>query len=147
MNEHSYLAAKYAELETDVLLEMYRSGLTAVAQEVARLELNSRGVQAPILDAPVASNGGEGDYGDWVVVAQYATPTEAHILRSCLEAAGLPVSVLDADLVQTHSLLSIAVGGVRVVVPEHFVDEAREVMEALKRGDLAIGDDAEVGNP
>ena len=59
------------------------------------------------------------------------TGIPASILHSCLEAAGLPVSVLDADLVQTHSLLSIAVGGVRVVVPEHFVEEAREIMEAL----------------
>jgi hypothetical protein len=146
MNEQSYLAAKYAELETDALLEMYRSGLTTVAQEIARLELTSRGVEAPVLDEPIAPNGTDEVPGDWVVVAKCPTPTEAHILRSCLEAAGIPVSVLDADLVQTHSLLTIAVGGVRVVVPEKYVAEAREVMEAFKRGDLALGDDADFGD-
>jgi len=83
MNEQSYLAAKYAELETDALLEMYRSGLTTVAQEVARLELTSRGVEAPVLDEPIAPNGTDEVPGDWVVVAKCPTPTEAHILRSC----------------------------------------------------------------
>lgn len=146
MSEQSYLAAKYAEFETDALVEMYRSGLTAIAQEVARVELISRGVEPPSLDELTGPDAIDQGIGDWVIVARCSTPTEAHILRSCLEAAAIPVTVLDGDLVQANSLLTIAVGGVRVVVPERFTGEAREVMEAFKRGDLALGDDADLGS-
>jgi hypothetical protein len=146
MSEQNYLAAKYAEFETDALVEMYRSGLTAIAQEVARVELISRGVEPPSLDEPTGPEAIDQGTGDWVIVARCSTPTEAHILRSCLEAAAIPVTVLDGDLVQANSLLTIAVGGVRVVVPERFTGEAREVMEAFKRGDLALGDDADLGS-
>ena len=79
--------------------------------------------------------------GDFVTVAQYLDPTDAHIMRSCLEAAGVPAIVADANMVQMHSLLSIAVGGVRIRVPENCVTEAKEVIEAFNRGDFALQDD------
>lgn len=46
--------------------------------------------------------------GDFLTVAQLLTPTEAHLMRACLEAAGIPAEVADANLVQTHSLLANA---------------------------------------
>ncbi len=79
--------------------------------------------------------------GDFVTVAQILDPTDAHILRSCLEAAGIPAIVADANMVQMHSLLSIAVGGVRIRVPEKHLVEAEEVIEAFHRGDFALPDD------
>ena len=38
-----------------------------------------------------------------------------------------------------------AMGGVRVLVPESFIGQSQEVLEALARGDFALGDDADVG--
>jgi len=79
--------------------------------------------------------------GDFVTVAQFLDPTDAHIVRSCLEAAGVPAIVADANMVQMHSLMSIAVGGVRIRVPENHVAEAKQVIEAFNRGDFALPDD------
>jgi hypothetical protein len=81
----------------------------------------------------------------FVVVAQRFTPTEAHILRGCLEAAGIPATVSDANLVQADNWLTTAMGGVRVNVPRAFVEQARTVIEALEAGLLDL--DAEAGSP
>ena len=83
--------------------------------------------------------------GDYVTVAQYLNPTDAHIVSMCLVAAGIPAIVADANTVQTHSLMSIAVGGVRIRVPEMRVAEAEEVIAAFNRGDYALADDADLG--
>ena len=81
------------------------------------------------------------DYeGDMTIVARELTPTEAHLLMSCLEAAGVPAEVGDANIVQAHSLLTSAVGGAKVRVPQDRVDEALAVIEAFERGDFELDD-------
>ena len=84
--------------------------------------------------------------GDWQLVARCLDPTEAHLLCSCLKASGLPAIVADANLVQTHSLIAVAVGGARVLVPESYVERAHAVLEAFHRGDFALDEDADVGH-
>ena len=79
--------------------------------------------------------------GDWVIVERYLSYTEVHLLRACLEAAGVPAEVADAELVQTDPLLSPAMRGASLRVPATRVAEAREVIEALKRGDFQLEDD------
>lgn len=82
-----------------------------------------------------------------VVVAQRFTPTEAHILRGCLEAAGIPATVSDANLVQTDNWLTTAVGGVRVNVPQAFLAQAHELMAALEAGRLDLDAETLAGSP
>lgn len=79
-----------------------------------------------------------------VVVAQRFTPTEAHILRGCLEAAGIPATVSDANLVQADNWLTTAIGGVRVNVPQAFLAQARTVIDALEAGQLDLDADADL---
>jgi len=81
------------------------------------------------------------DRGDWTVVARSLDPTEARLWCGCLNAAGLDAMVADEHLVQTHSLIGVAVGGVRVMVPAAQLREAIEVLAAFHRGDLALDDD------
>ena len=83
--------------------------------------------------------------GDWVIVAQYLSFTEVHILRSLLQNAGIPAEVADAQLVQTDALLIPALRGARLRVPAMRVAEAQEVIAAFKRGDFALGEDFEPG--
>jgi hypothetical protein len=83
--------------------------------------------------------------GDYVTVAQYLNPTDAHIVSMCLEAAGITAIVADANLVQTNSLWAIAVGGVRIRVPEMHVAEAEDVIAAFNRGDYALADEEDSG--
>ena len=82
---------------------------------------------------------------DLFTVATYLVPTEAHIVRSCLEAAGVPALIADHNLIQVYSLLSPAVGGVRVLVPQSYLDQAHAVIDAFERGEYELGDDFDVG--
>jgi hypothetical protein len=76
-----------------------------------------------------------------VILERGLTFTEAHILCSCLRAGGIPAQVGDVHIVQTDPLLSIAVGGACIRVPEARVGAARQVLEAYRRGYYALDDD------
>lgn len=78
--------------------------------------------------------------GDWQTLVTFFSPTEAHLLRGCLQAAGLPAAVADAHLVQAHGLLAGAIH-VRVLVPERRLAEAQAVMAAYEAGVFALRDD------
>jgi len=58
------------------------------------------------------------------------------MLRSRLELEGIPAAVVDENM--AHTLPSLVVGGVRVLVPESYLDRAHEIAEAIKRGDFAL---------
>ncbi len=82
------------------------------------------------------------DYqGDLIIVAKNLSATEAHMLCGCLQAGGIPAETADTNLAQTHSLLTIAIGGASVRVPANYVEEAKTVIAAFERGDFALGDD------
>ncbi|QCB47460.1 DUF2007 domain-containing protein [Hydrogenophaga sp. PAMC20947] len=78
--------------------------------------------------------------GDWQTLVTFFSPTEAFLLRGCLQAGGVPAMVADAHLVQTYSLLAGAVP-VRVMVPERLMDQAEKLVDAYQRGDFALPDD------
>lgn len=76
--------------------------------------------------------------GDFVAVERTTTPTEAHILMNCLQAAGVAAHVADANFVQSNWIWSNAAGGVRVLVPAAQVDRAREVIAEFRSGRLEL---------
>ena len=84
---------------------------------------------------------------DLFIVARYLEPIEAHMARGCLEAAGIPAVVADDNHIQANQLMSPAMGGVRVLVPRDYLQQSQETLAALARGDFAIDDDADVGQP
>jgi hypothetical protein len=84
---------------------------------------------------------------DLFVVAKYLVPTDAHLVQGCLAAAGIPAVVADDNHVQANLLLSPALGGVRVLVPEVFLRQAQEILAAFERGEFELDDDADVGEP
>ncbi len=118
--------------------------LSELAQSIAQAEATARGL---LLPGFVPLEPQEVRYGDMQIVEKNLTPTEAHVLCVCLQVAGVPATVGDVNLVQTYSLLSIAVGGACVRVPPAFVAEAREVIAAYKRGEFRLDDDFDVDNP
>jgi Putative prokaryotic signal transducing protein len=85
--------------------------------------------------------------GDLLTVASYFVPTDAHIVRACLLAAGVPAVVADDNLVQAHSLLTPAIGGVRILVPATWLTQAQDVIAAFERGDFRLDDDFDAGTP
>lgn len=93
----------------------------------------SGGPSEPEADPPYA--------GDLALLARHLTPTEAHMLCARLQACGIPAEACDTEMVQTHSLLSPALGGASLRVPERYLGEARELLAALERGDFALDED------
>lgn len=83
---------------------------------------------------------------DLFEVARFLVPMDARLAQGCLVAAGIPAVLADEQLLQANMLLAPAVGGVRVLVPQEHLQEAEAVLEALKRGDFALDEDADVGS-
>ena len=82
--------------------------------------------------------------GDMCLVVRHLTPTEAHVQCSFLQSAGIPAQVADVNLVQAHALLSLAVGGASIRVPEAFLAQAQQLLQAMQHGDFALDDDFDV---
>ena len=144
-DERESLAATFRTFSDEYLLERLRSGdLTELACSVAVAELAQRGVAA----APTAPRAMEppaqedSEPVQFVTVARFLVPTYAHIMRGRLEADGIPAIVADGNFVQNNTLVSVAAGGVRLQVPAAFAVEAREIIAAIRSGDLALNDDA-----
>jgi hypothetical protein len=86
-------------------------------------------------------------HGDYVVLAIFNTPTEAYIVKGCLEASGIHAVIADDNLVQADSLLTVALGGVRLRVQEKKLLSARQVLADFHRGAFSLNnDDADFDN-
>lgn len=73
-----------------------------------------------------------------MTIARLSTPTEANLLRGVLGAAGIQAIVADAHLVQAHSWMTQAVGGVRVQVPASVEKAALETVARFNAGEFAL---------
>jgi hypothetical protein len=82
---------------------------------------------------------------DLVEIARFLIPMEASLVQGCLVASGIPAVLADAHLVQTDLLLAPALGGVRILAPEAYLQQAQAVLEAFQRGEFALDEDADVG--
>jgi hypothetical protein len=76
--------------------------------------------------------------GDLVTVARLYNSLEAEMLRGCLQAEGIPATLGDAQTIQTDTLLTQALGGIRLMVPTSCEQAARATVAAFERGDLTI---------
>lgn len=65
-----------------------------------------------------------------VTIGSYSTPYEAHMVKSQLESAGIPVSIADEYI---NLLYSNVFGGVKIQVPETRVSDAQELLASLVR--------------
>ncbi|MES2250165.1 MAG: hypothetical protein V4645_23040 [Pseudomonadota bacterium] len=141
-SEAQELAERLGLLSDEELTRRCAAGsFTELAHGIAAAELRSRGLAAPAPPEPLppeADSEPEPYHGDMVTVARRFTPIDAHVLCACLESAGIPAVVADAELVQTNLLWSIAMGGVSLRVPQAFVQEANDVIAAFERGALSL---------
>lgn len=62
-------------------------------------------------------------------------PSEAQLLRSRLDAAGIPATVLHEASALAMDGYAMAVGGVRIQVPPGFADAARALIDAKEETD------------
>lgn len=68
-----------------------------------------------------------------ITVTTTTNPIEAHIIRGRLEAEGIPAFVLFEHHVWANWWMSQALGGVRVQVPESYVEQAKAVLADIEQ--------------
>jgi hypothetical protein len=146
------LVQHFQLLSDDELLGQFQSGeLTDLAKEVAELELRGRKIDCsqPDAETSVAEEPPEHDAtvdaGDLVLAARYSTAAEAYFLQARLELEGVPAVVTDAQMAQ--NLVPLAIGGVRVLVPESYLARAREIALGVEKGDFALDGATEEERP
>jgi len=135
------LAAHFALLNDDELLrELQSAELTESAKAVAAEELQRRGIDVPSTRIEPAESEEAPDDPvideDLVIVDRVLTPAGAHLLRGRLELEGIPATVTDDNMAQILS--PILIGGVRVLVPASYLERARAIAQAIKRGEYAL---------
>lgn len=69
-------------------------------------------------------------------IASFSFPYEAQIARAKLESEGIPAFLADEHTINAQWLYSNALGGVRLQVPDEFVDRANEVLGYDSESDL-----------
>jgi len=146
------LVKHFRLLSDEELLAQFKSGeLTDLAKEIAGSELRGRKIDCSKLEAEKAvaeeptTDDAAVDTGDLVLAARYSTAAEAYMLKSRLELEGVPAIVTDAQMAQ--NLVPLAIGGVRVLVPESCLSRAREIALAVEKGDFALDGASEEERP
>lgn len=64
----------------------------------------------------------------WVVAETYSFPYEAQIAKTQLEASEIPARIENEHTINMDWLYSNALGGVRLLVPESYVEEAKTIL-------------------
>lgn len=146
------LAQRFAQLDDEVLRQRHASGdMTAEAQAVAADELRCRGLPVDVATGtadhhePTGSVAIDAEHlGDVVCLTRMHQLMEARVLCARLEAEGIHAVAGDAELIRANSFLTQALGGIRVMVHEANLARAAEILAALKRGDYALDEDADL---
>jgi len=122
--------------DDELVIEFQSGGLTELAREVAAAEIQSRNIDISEEDVPPTS-GSE----DLVLLARFYDVSSAYLLRSRLEAEGLPSIVADA-LTYQNIIGGALGGGVRVLVPESYFARAAEIKNRIDSGTYTLDNNA-----
>ena len=137
------LSEAFREMSDGELAERWAGGqLTELAKDVARAEFARRGIEPPpvTVPEPAADDDAPGEPIAFATVARSLMPADLQVLRARLESEGIPAFVADGEINRMNALWSIAVGGVRLMVPREYEAEARQVIAHVKAGRFALGD-------
>jgi len=119
-------------MEKEELEEIARDAdsLTAVAREMLRTEMLSRGMAAPLASAEAAEiSASKDETPSPVVIARYGGVPEAVLAKSMLDSAGIESFLGDENLVRLDWFYSNLVGGIKLMVREEDAETARALLE------------------
>lgn len=127
------IAAGYRKMFDGELLKLAQSydQLTDAAQTALRAEFAHRGLEPPVLEE--AEDPAE--LRDLITVARYRDLSEAIVVRTMLESAGIYVFLRDENLIRLDWQVSNFIGGIRLEVESK--DEARAA-ELLRQSIPAV---------
>jgi hypothetical protein len=138
------LSDTFRQMSDEELTERWCSGkLTEVATEVARAEFVRRAIAVPdvVRSEPTDEELGPETDVSFSIVARSLEPLQIEMLRARLQAEGIPAFAVDAGINQANNLVSIAVGGVRLMVPRESAEDARRIIALVRSGKFALRDD------
>jgi hypothetical protein len=147
-SQRTELTDTFRSMSDEELLERWQSGnLTAVAVEVAQAEFERRQIEVAPFEAieAQAEDHGPEDAVSFVMVARSLEPWHLEILRARLQAEGIEAFVADGGINKANPFYSIAVGGVRLMVPRASAELARRIVDLVRSGQFALRDDDELG--
>jgi hypothetical protein len=145
-SDHAFVEAGLTDLSNkDLLRRLHAGTLSPAAVEIVNAELRARGVEPPSAgnDAPGDDAQNVAPAGDLVDIAEFWNPMEANLLRSLLEADGIFVHMWGEHLGTLNPFLSVVSPALKVQVRSSQAAQARELVAAFKRGDLAMKDEPE----
>lgn len=135
------LVEHFGLLSDDELLEQFQSGdLTDLARDVAAAELRSRRIdfsEAPSSKPATEPDAEAGWSSEDLVLLARLDAVSASLLQSRLNAEGVPAIIAD-DFAYRNVPFGVGVDGVRVLVPESYLDRAVEIKRKIDRGDYAL---------
>ena len=135
----SDLRKYYAGLSDDALLALRREELVEAARECYDAELARRNLAAVTGAAP-------GDEDLVEVDDSFLYQDEAALARALLEAEGIPCYLANENTLRINWMSSNLLGGLKLMVPRTFLDQAREVLAARFSDDeLAAEAEAQKG--
>jgi hypothetical protein len=139
------LAEIYRDMSDEELIQRWTDGhLTQIAMQVARDEFSRRGIEPPQVAREDASDAtGSEETVTFVTLARSLAPGELQILRARLESDGIPAFVVDDNI--NRMTWSIAVGGARLLVPQQFAAEARQIIDLVRSGRFSLRQDDDLG--
>lgn len=145
-NEAAALMETFCAMSDGELIERWSSGrLSEIAAAIARRELARRKLAITgFVKARERSEEESSDSGVTLeTVARSFDPLEVEMLRSRLEAEGITAFAVDQGINQINALYSIAVGGIRLMVPSEKAQQARQIVDLVRSGALTLreGDD------
>ena len=73
----------------------------------------------------------------WVVIASYSFPYEAQIAKARLNSVDIPSMIENEHTINLNWTYSNALGGVRLAVPESYIEDAKFLLENDFSKDLA----------
>lgn len=84
----------------------------------------------------------------FTTVAHFTDALEAHVARGLLESEGIDAHLGDEHLTQANWEWRLAVGGIKLRVPDADADRAHAVLRAMEAGDYVLDDDGDAdGGP
>lgn len=135
--EPEELRQHYAELSDEGLRSINRNDLTALAQGYYDAEVRGRGLH----DESSSDVETEADHEELVVVDTFVSSEEAALGRALLRSAEIP-AYLDNELTSAWT----GIGGLRLMVPSSFLEQATEILET-RISDEELAAQAEAADP
>jgi hypothetical protein len=78
---------------------------------------------------------------DWVRADSFSDILHANIVRGRLEIEGIPAMIANEHTITADWTYSLALGGVRIMVPPQYLKEAKDIIRQIDTGEFADEND------